>query len=229
MNQVLNEFKTVQGVTGAYVFNVKGLVMANNLPALFKEAKLLNMGKMLSKIFSAGRLTFPDITEVFLSYEESIVVVREIVEKVYLIVLCEPSLNVNLVTLTMNLAMDDLRENIASAPAAPVRQPEAPPAVEKPSPVERTSGQKKGAAKEMLKAGPLVPFLQAMLTALAKVMGPMARIILEESLEVWQAVCQPSYDTLPKLVDILTLEIKDPEKVSSFREMVNSNIFEKDM
>ncbi len=84
MEHVLNEFKSVQGVMGAYIYNARGHVLANNLPTIFKEAMLLNIGKVLAKLYSAGGLTFPDISDVFLSYEESIVIVREITDKCHI-------------------------------------------------------------------------------------------------------------------------------------------------
>ena len=225
MEHVLDEFKSVQGVTGAYVYNARGLVLANNLPGIFKEAKLLNIGKVLAKLYSAGGLTFPDITDVFLSYEESIVMVREIADKSYLIILCEPSLNVNLVTLTMNLVKEDLKEAIRNAP--PASGPQAAPAAAAkpaapPQPViaEEPPKAKRTTAKELMENGPLTASLQGMQAALAKVMGPMAKIIFVESVEKWQSICLPSFNNLPKLMEVLALEIMDPEKVAHYKELV---------
>jgi len=222
MKHVLDEFKSVQGVIGSCVYNAKGLVLANNFPSIFKEEKLLSIGKMLAKLYSAGGLTFPDITDVFLSYEESIVIVREIADKSYLIILSEPSLNVNLVTLTMNLVKDDLKEAILNA-AAPI--PQAAPASTPQTTAPAQSifqKEKKTSANELIAKGALAETLQGMQAALAKIMGPMAKIIFAESVEKWQDVCLPSFNNLPKLMGILAEGIMDPEKVSRYEELVKS-------
>lgn len=225
MEHVLDEFKSVQGVTGAYIYNAKGLILANNLPAMFKEAKLLIIGKVLAKLYSAGGLTFPDITDVFLSYEESIVIVREIADKSYLIILSEPTLNMNLVTLTMNLTKDDLKVAIQNVPPAPSLQSASSPAPRPAAPAQHIIAEeppkaRKTTAKELMENGPLATPLQGMQAALAKIMGPMAKIIFVESVEKWQAICLPSFNNLPKLMEILALEIMDPEKVGHYKELV---------
>lgn len=213
--QALDEFKSVQGVTGAYIYSAKGNVIANNLPEIYKEAKLLNIGKALAKLYSAGGLTFPDISDIFLSYEESIVIGREIADKSYLIILSEPSLNVNLVTLTMNLIKDDIKVAIQNgAPTQPVIAEELP-------------AGKKVTANDLLETGALAAPLQEMQAALAKVMGPMAKVIFIESVEKWQAACMPSSKNLLKLMEIIIPGIKDPEKVHRYEEMVKSIIMHK--
>jgi len=210
IKQALDELKAVQGVTGAYIYSAKGNVIANNLPEIYKEAKLLNIGKALAKLYTAGGLTFPDISDVFLSYEESIVIGREIADKSYLIILSEPSLNVNLVTLTMNLIKDDIKEAIQNgAPEQPVTAEELP-------------AGKKVTANELITTGILAAPLQEMQAALAKVMGPMAKVIFIECVEKWQAVCPPSSKNFPKLMDIIVTGIKDPEKVHRYEELVKS-------
>jgi hypothetical protein len=208
-------------VIGAYIYNARGLVLANNLPAIFKEAMLLNIGKVLAKIYSAGGLTFPDITDVLLSYEESIVIVREISDKSYLIILSEPSLNVNLATLTMNLIKDELKEATRNAPPASTPRPAAPA---QSITTEGSTKEGKTTANELIANGSLAAPLQGMQAALAKVMGPMAKIVFVESVEKWQTICLPSFKNLPKLMEILALEIVEPEKVSRYEELVRSII-----
>jgi predicted regulator of Ras-like GTPase activity (Roadblock/LC7/MglB family) len=232
MKQFIDEFLSVQGVTGAYIYSAKGHVIANNLPGVFKEAKLVNIGKVLAKLYSAGGLTFPDISDVFLSYEESVVIIREVGDKSYLIILCEPSLNVNLVTLTMNLIKDDLADAIKSLPSPSGPQavsPAAPAAPKKPGSAEQpvfkepdTMSMLKG--KELMEKGPLADLLQGMQAALAKVIGPMAKIIFQESLEKWQVICLPSFNSVPKLVDVIALEIMEADKVADYRNLIKSLI-----
>lgn len=224
MEQILHDLKSVQGVTGAYVLNSKGQILVNTLPPIFKPPKLLNMGKSLIKIYAAGKLNFPDISEIFVTFEESILILRVVVEKTFIIVVCEPSLNVNLVTLSLNMIMEDLKQSIDSLPgdAAPLTTSSQPAAQSEPvpTPQEEPPKGKKASAKELVEAGPLATELQGIQTSLAKVLGPMAKIILLESIEKWQGICIPSRETLPKLVDILTLEISGADKIALFKQLV---------
>jgi predicted regulator of Ras-like GTPase activity (Roadblock/LC7/MglB family) len=214
MEQTLNELKSVQGVTGAYIFTAKGLILANTIPGIFKPDKLQNMGKMLAKIHAAGRMNFPDISEIFLTFDESILIIREIVGKVYLIILCEPNLNINLITLSMNLIMEELKDEVESQ-----SESSAPTAI-KAVPSTQATATQTLSPKGLLASGPLSTSLQGMQAALAKFLGPMAKIIFIECIEKWLNDGPPSRQSLPNLVNIVSQEIKDADKAAGYRQMV---------
>jgi hypothetical protein len=52
-------------------------------------------------------------------------------------------------------------------------------------------------------------------------MGPMASIIFMEAQSQWISGHNPSEATLGDLVRILTKEIKDPERIKRFRDIVS--------
>lgn len=219
---MLHDLKSVQGVTGAYILNSKGHILVNILPPIFKPPKLLNMGKSLVKIYAAARLNFPDVSEIIVTFEESILIFRVVVEKTFIIVVCEPSLNVNLITLSLNMIMEDLKQAVESLPTDSTATAPTPPqpAAAAPVPQEEPFKGKKASAKELVESGPLASDLQGIQTALAKVLGPMAKIILLESIEKWQGICLTSRETLPKLIDILTIEISGADKIALFKQLV---------
>ncbi|MBL0311725.1 MAG: hypothetical protein IPP78_03225 [Holophagaceae bacterium] len=216
MESILNELTHVQGLTGAYIYQAPGTILQNILPPIFKPARLLSMGKALTKIHGAGALNFPDLSDVILSFDESTVITRSIAEKTWLIILGEPDVNVNMVTLSVNLLLDDFKGSLELAPGAdsagfPI--PEAPAATTKvPAP----------SSKDLLEHGLLAADLQAMQGALAKVIGPMAKIIFLECLEKWLQRNAPSREKLPALTDLVLREIADPEKAVKYQNMLEA-------
>lgn len=58
--------------------------------------------------------------------------------------------------------------------------------------------------------------------ALARMMGPASSIVIEELLTKWQPDDLSSSDQLNELVDLLCIEIDDPEREKKFRTMVTN-------
>ena len=108
MNTVLDEIKTIPGIIGGFVFGVTHGIQMNNLPPVFKETNLNKIGKVLDKIYRSSKAGSPDITELSLYYEESTIIVRPLGKTAYLIIMSEPSLNQNLITMSMNMVADEI-------------------------------------------------------------------------------------------------------------------------
>lgn len=218
MENILNELSGVHGLTGAYIYQSPDTILQNTLPPVFKAERLLHMGKALAKIHGAGALNFSDLSEVVVNFDEFILIARAIAEKTWLVLLGERDLNVNMATLSVNLLLDDFKGSLAAGPAvgqagrlepAPAPAPAAAPSP-RPSP------------KDLLERGPLAPDLLAMQGALAKVMGPMAKIIFPECLDKWVLIQAPSREKLPVLIDLVAGEIRDPANIARFRKFLDT-------
>jgi hypothetical protein len=213
MDQVFGEILGTPGVLGLFVFSPPDKVLANTLASRLDGPGLINSGKLLQRIHSATRMNIADVSELLLFYEEALLLVKEITDKVFLVVMAEGSANPYLITMSIGMTLDDLKVWVQGqhAPAPPPRpEPEAKPApvAQKPTP------------EELMESGPLADTLSEMQSALARVMGPMASIIFQEAQTQWINVSNPSEATLGELVKILSKEIKDPERIKRFREMV---------
>jgi hypothetical protein len=218
MDQVFGEITGTPGVLGFFVFSPPDRVLANTLMSRFDGPSLINTGKSLLKIHAATRMNIPDVSEVLLYYEKALLLVKEIADKVFLVVMCEESANPSLVTMAIGIGLEELKAWVQGQHAAPPRpEVEAKPApAPAPAPVA-----KKPTPEEVIESGPLADTLSDMQTALAKVMGPMASIIFMETLSQWIDGCTPSEATLGELVRILVKEIKDPERIKRFRDLVS--------
>ena len=206
MQQMIDDLKSIPGVIGAFGYRTKQGILCSNLPSLFKAERLIEIAKNLTKITTAGRLGFPDLTEVLISFEEAVILCRPLGASDFLITVCDPSINMNLLALSLNLALEDFDPAGAGAcppPAAPV--PRIDPA-------------------QLRESGPLARPLQSMAQMLVKVMGPMAGIVFDEALVAWASGQAPTLAGLPALLDSLCREIDDSEKAAKFRRLVHDQL-----
>ncbi|ORJ61563.1 hypothetical protein [Geothermobacter hydrogeniphilus] len=218
MQQALDDLKAIPGVVGAAIYQAQQGVLANNLPGLFKPEKLAGMGKLLNKIFSAGRLSFNDLAETSLCYEEATLITREISEGRYIMVICDPAANMNLLSMSLKMALEDLRQPRSAAPAqSPVTaSPAAAQAADRQSP-EVTP-------EELLARGPLSTPMKGMQQQLASVIGPMAEILFQDALIEWSKTFQVSITNLPHLIDLVCRDIGDNQKAKQYRDLIQSQL-----
>jgi len=78
--------------------------------------------------------------------------------------------------------------------------------------------------EQLLESSPLSGTLSKMKDALVKVMGPIAEIVFTDSLDSWMTSGEPSTASIPLLLDILDSEIGDLEKITKYRDMIESLI-----
>jgi len=220
MQQALNDLKAIPGVVGAAVYQTKQGIVANNLPGLFKQEKLAGIGKLLNKIFSAGRLSFNDLAETSLCYEEATLITREISEGSYILVICDPAANMNLLSMSLKMALEELRQ---PAPATLADQP-ASATPEPTPPVAATTPQKQASPEEILSSGPLSTPLKGMQQQLANVIGPMAEILCQDAVAEWSSTFQVSMTNLSHLVDLICRDIGDTQKARQYRELIQSQL-----
>jgi hypothetical protein len=210
MQRLLDNLRTIPGVTGACIHHSANGVRFNNLPEQFKPQQLNEIGGQLIKICSAGRLSFPDLGEFVIAYAEALLLCHPLSAHDCLIVVCEPTINLSLLTLSLNLALADLPPDAltTSSPAA-ITPPSAMPT----APVEN-----------LRESGPLAKPLQGMASQLAKILGPMAFIVFDEAVAAWQVSQTPTPAGLSKLLDTLCREIGDAEKAKQYRELVRKHL-----
>lgn len=217
MDQVFSEILGTPGVLGLFVFSPPDKVLVNTLASRLDGSGLINSGRLLQRIHSATRMNIADVSELLLFYEEALLLVKEIADKVFLVVMAEGSANPYLITMSIGMTLDDLKVWVQSQQAAPPTPPTPRPEPEaKPAPVAP-----KPTPEELMESGPLADTLSEMQSALARVMGPMASIIFAEAQAQWINASNPSEATLGELVKILTKEIRDPERIKRFRDMVS--------
>jgi len=206
MKEIIDDLKDLSGVLGACMYHGQKGVLEANLPAIFSVDKLSEIGKILIKIQAAGRMNFHDLTDVTLQYDESVILVRELEKNLIVFLLCDPDFNQNLVAMSLNLLQQELKnQQVPLAESGPVT---APP--------------KKDEVQATVKAisEEVVPILAEMKAHLPKIMGPMADIIFEETVDIWKEQGNSTVSELSSLVKLLAEEIGSADKIISYKEMI---------
>jgi len=202
MNKILDEIKSIPSIIGGFIFNSQKGITASNLPMIFKKDRLQKIAEMLIKMYSSSKSNFSDILEISIYYDESILIIRDIDDSTYLIILCDPSINENLLAMSLNLIINGLKKQ------------------EEPQKNEING-------ETLLNKGPMSKNLKAMQAALTKIAGPMAKIIFIDALEEWGKTEQPCFASIKTLLKILAREIDDPEKINYYQNLIKPYMIDK--
>lgn len=112
MEDILRDISAVVGVTGCFVCNEGGEVVASALPGVFDETILSNVGRTITQTIAGLELTrHRRADNLDLLYGGGRLVIKNL-RPGCLIVLCVPTINVPLLNLTANTAARKLREEL---------------------------------------------------------------------------------------------------------------------
>jgi predicted hydrocarbon binding protein/predicted regulator of Ras-like GTPase activity (Roadblock/LC7/MglB family) len=131
MEDILADIGAVLGVTGCFVCDAEGQILASTLSDLLDERHLSTVGRTISQT-TAGLVTARrrKIQEIDLLYSEGRIVVKPLREGC-LCVLCTRNMNVPLLNLTVDVAARKLTEALKQekepSPPTPTLEPEAVP------------------------------------------------------------------------------------------------------
>ena len=244
METTLEQLNKTPGIMGSYVLSLKKRVIANKMPPVFTDTKLLTMGKLLIKIYLAGKMSMQEMSEITLFYQESVLTVREAAEQTYLVVLYDPAMRINHLFTAINLIIPDLKQQ-AGVPVKTAPRPEQKPSPPPLPPAGEAPAKKAPSVaidafldnedeedestmidpETLISSGPMAGVLQEMQTALTKVIGPIAPILFTAALKEWIATDRPDFGTIQGLVDILQKEIDDPERFHTYQKKITPYIW----
>lgn len=242
MSNIFQEFKSIQGYIGGYIFRPGSGIILKDMPSVYKENKLVELGDVLLKTYRSGSLNFSDMIDISICFQEAIIIIRETSGNTFVFLLIDPSANMNLFNMTLSVLMDDISKlepgTKSEEKSDPKSEPEpdinvAPPESSAPSPrkmypksVEKaksTEQKKDGgpspkiSASEILNDGPLADELRVIQSALSDVTGPIAKVIMLDAVALWAQDFEPSKAHFPELSEILCREINDSEKSEVFK------------
>jgi len=210
MEEVLKQINTVSGTIGSMVCDEQGQLLAHVFPPLFDKSMLSSAVAALSENLSGLDDMTGGVKLTDFRYQNGRIIVKPI-DGGCLVLLCETTINLQLLTISLNVAIKKL-EKLLKFGSAPT-----PTAIAQAQP----SSGGGAAAQELIEKSQIAPQLQGLQSALAKFLGPMAKIIFIECVEKWVQVHQPVKAALPQLVNIVVKEIDDPAKGEEFRQRVS--------
>lgn len=213
MNKVLSEIKSIPGIIGGFFFDSRHGIQAGNLPTVFKKENLNKIGTVLDKMYMMSNSGLENITDLVLCYDESTISMRRIGKTLSLVIISDPSLNQNLLTMSMNMLAEDFRRIDAGLKEFVENKEENTG-----TPVNSIRSLSE---EDVIYNSPLATQLQGMQTALFEILGPMAQIIFKEAVRDWIQSEEPSETSIPGLLEILAGEIDDPVKEKKYFELIS--------
>jgi len=128
MENALQNVNAVVGVSGSFVCDGEGQVLASALPDVFDETMLSNVGRTVAQTIAGLELARRrKVGDLDLVYREGRLVVKNL-RVGYLCILCVPTINVPLLNLTANVAVRKLKEILKERTQEQVRSiPQAKP------------------------------------------------------------------------------------------------------
>jgi predicted regulator of Ras-like GTPase activity (Roadblock/LC7/MglB family) len=133
METILKDINAVVGVTGSFVCNDDGQIVARLMPNIFDDNLLSPVGRTIAQTIAGLKIAQRcKIGDIDLVYDEGRVIVKSIDEGC-LCILCVKRVNTPLLNLTVNVAAKKLEEKfkepesiepIAKAEPAPTPEPE---------------------------------------------------------------------------------------------------------
>jgi len=210
MEEILMQLNTVSGTIGSMVCDSRGHILAHAFPSLYDSNMLKGVVAVLSENYSGLEEITGGVKLTDFRYRNGRIIVKP-VDGSWLVLLCENSVNLQLISISLNVAIKKLEQHFATSDTV------ATPA----KPKKQTSGGGGISAQQLIEEGLLSEQLQGMQAALAKYIGPMAKIIFLECVEKWLQSHQPVNDSLPYLVDIVVKEINDSTKAAEFHHKVS--------
>lgn len=212
MKNLLEEIKTSPGVLGSCVFSSAKGIVGSNLPATFNREQQQRIAGILHRVFRLNNSIKLDVNAYEIQYDEALLMARRLDKDATLVVVCSPDVNVPLVSMACGMQTAELLEAIA-VHQDDFAQPAAPP--------QAASTAIKGPAKatptpvEVLK-GPLGDKLTMIKRALARSIGPVAGMTLEQALASWLKQGEPEAGRLIELAELLLPEIDDDSDKTEF-------------
>ena len=199
MENILKDINAVLGVTGCFVCDSEGQVLASALPNAFDETTLSTVGRTMTQTM-AGLVTAHrrKIADIDLVYDQGRLIVKNLRDGC-LCILCTRNINVPLLNLTANVAAKKLAAQLkgeVKEKLLPRREAKAP------------AGQPVEAA-----------FLGQLEQELARAIGPMAALVIDEEIEALGESRESfPWDKATHLVEKVSTEIADEGKRLRFTE-----------
>jgi predicted regulator of Ras-like GTPase activity (Roadblock/LC7/MglB family) len=127
MEKILKDINAVVGVTGSFVCNEEGQVVAKLMPNVFDNNTLSPVGRTMAQTIAGLKIAREcTIGDLDLLYEQGRLIVKNVGEGC-LCILCVQRINVPLLNLTANVAVKKLRDLLKEAPPPPAVEPKAEP------------------------------------------------------------------------------------------------------
>lgn len=245
MEDLLQEVRKLPNIMGSFVFVEELGIAGSDLPIIFRGKDLDKFGRSINRIFTLSQTSELNVINIEIEYDEAKIFTKPIDDSSVILVIGEPASHPAMVKLTTSMLTSELKHAVETArlvsilplpkttdqslaelfpidheqlslpdQTALVQQPSSPTELPKPA-TEIVD------AAALLEKGSLAEPLGRIENALAKTIGPFARIIMRENLEKWATAGPAVKERLQELADLLVVEIGNSKLEAQFRKEIN--------
>ena len=207
-----NLITSLPGINGAFIYNNQQGVLESKDVTQTNTVQKAEIGKVFSQAFFMMSVHFNDINTIRLNYQHMTLLGGRFRESDYLVVLCGPDISSGMTRITVQMAINNLKE--LADPAQQLQTSDLQPDVQESPPVVNTDTLLE---PDSSLAKPLIQIRQE----LAKLIGPVADILFSDVLNDWAQQYTPSLDTLDQLIELLANEIGTKSDGDEFRNSVS--------
>ncbi|OGR07868.1 MAG: hypothetical protein A2511_11555 [Deltaproteobacteria bacterium RIFOXYD12_FULL_50_9] len=243
MEEQLQEIKTLPNIMGSFIYIEELGIAATDLPRVMRSKDLETIGRSIHRIFALNQQSGVDVVSIDIDYDEARIFTKQIDSGSTILIIGEPSANMALVKMTSSMLTAELQVAVESARLASTLPVAAPSQIEEPllpqdqepltlpsevSDTEPSAPAAESAApanlaidlEALLTTGELAEPLAKMQDALARAIGPFAKIIMRENLEKWTKGGAANRERLSDLADLLAVEIGNSKLEIQFRSEI---------
>ena len=202
MESILKDINAVVGVTGCFVCDSQGKVLASVLPGVFDGEVVSSASRTaMQTVLGLQTTRRRRVNDLDLLYREGRIIVKSLGEGC-LCILCVRNINVPLLNLTANLAVRKLTKRLKALSPAETKVKAPGPAIPPELTVDGT-------------------FFAQIEHELTKVMGPVATLIIDDEVATL-GVAKDAFprDRVAELVEKVSSEITDEDKRASFQQIM---------
>jgi len=194
-------------ISGGFLYSPDQGVYSNQAETIGSDTALQHVSLKLTKMSSMLSVHFRDTGGIRITFKDLILFGMGIEEGHWLFLFHQPSLSPGMIKMTVQMALNIESEEVPQTPDV--------------SPTG--TGEGESVTEDLFDPGSelSVP-LESIRAELAKYIGPVAELVIEDSVETWAAESTPSLGNLPGLIELLLEEIEREDDRNEFKDSLKS-------
>ncbi|MBM9616154.1 hypothetical protein JWJ90_17940 [Desulfobulbus rhabdoformis] len=206
LNKLLDEISVIPGVTGSCIFDRNEGPLCTNSEANIATDVLIKVGSFLVRMCKMGKMNGLDLAGSHFRFDNCTVVSTPLGNESILLTICNTQANCSLVATTAAMLAADMEEQLERGWGAQEKQD---------GETVQAAGQ---VVQDAAPAEDLQEFFSVIEGALAEAIGPVAGMILQDTIVSWQKKGPARHSRLAELVDLLLDEVDEEGLAQEFKQ-----------
>lgn len=205
MEKILKEISMVPGVIGSCIVGENQQTKCSDLAEHFSSDFSQTVGSHVTRLIQMSTMAELEVKIVSFRYDRYTVIGIPQESGAILLSVCEAQANCSLVATTASMLSADIKKVLEEQGEEPLAEAEL--------------AEEQGAPESQLEEEvneELLTIFETIQDSLARVIGPVAGMIMEDTLATWRANGPAEKERLSELIDLLVVEINDSSLAKEF-------------